>query len=438
MKKLWNCKGRFKPVKVLILMLVLLFIFATLCFAYYRAKYTESAHGNNTTYGVNRSSISSFGYSLGNCAHCHEQHAMIGGAEPTPPPETGPKEFLLFAATNPLSQTDNFCFQCHTVGGSSLQVGGITNDDYGSTFGGGTTNSTNIKDAFNFGPPNQAATGNTGSSHNIEYVRRWTSNRPFGSWMTTDTNGCIACHDVHYAQKNQPVSGSGQPTGGVLTAVRRPSDVNSNFRNQWGDDNITFTETMAAFTATYQAPVFFPWVNGKMSFEPANNITSDGSNLPNFVDFCSVCHVSSIVSTRNDSYFSPDRNLNQVAYSGDEHGDVSAPNAGTEGALIYPYTNPAINYRLSCTDCHEPHGSPNPFLLRTCVNGKDGISVYIATVGFIGPPTDWDDLNFYDLCTACHTINVGVGNHSIIAPGQQTTFNCMSIGCHRHSPGAGM
>lgn len=43
--------------------------------------YLDSAHGNST-YGVNRSSISTFGYSKGNCVHCHEQHASIGGAEP--------------------------------------------------------------------------------------------------------------------------------------------------------------------------------------------------------------------------------------------------------------------------------------------------------------------------------------------------------------------
>src|SRR4030043_740937 len=69
--------------------LVFLFILITFHNAYTQPPlpptptYTISAHGN-TSYGVNRTGLSSFNYSIGNCAHCHEQHASIAGQTITP------------------------------------------------------------------------------------------------------------------------------------------------------------------------------------------------------------------------------------------------------------------------------------------------------------------------------------------------------------------
>jgi len=82
-------------------LLVVSVLFYKLALGYYEAKYTEGAHADY----VNRSDIS--GYAVGNCVHCHEQKASIGGAEPAP--TGGPDKFLLFAPNNPTSQTANFC-----------------------------------------------------------------------------------------------------------------------------------------------------------------------------------------------------------------------------------------------------------------------------------------------------------------------------------------
>jgi hypothetical protein len=136
--------------------------------AYYHAKYSESAHGD-PTYGVNRSSATCEDWpggacETGSCAHCHDtfDHYLCGD---------DPNGLMLFAPNNPTSQTDNICFQCHK-GGGSVQVGGVINNDYGSEFGGGTANFTNIKDAFasgyNGGDPEEG-----GSSHNLLKMRNW-------------------------------------------------------------------------------------------------------------------------------------------------------------------------------------------------------------------------------------------------------------------------
>lgn len=87
MERYWNNKGKIllSP-KFLALCSILLALCIVLCLLLYpntasSGPYLDSAHAN-TSYGVNRSGLSSFGYSIGNCAHCHEQHASIGGSEP--------------------------------------------------------------------------------------------------------------------------------------------------------------------------------------------------------------------------------------------------------------------------------------------------------------------------------------------------------------------
>jgi hypothetical protein len=91
------------------------------------------------------------------------------------------------------------------------------------------------------------------------------------------------------------------------------------------------------------------------------------------------------------------------------------------GSTNDPYPDQAGNYVLVCTDCHEPHGSENEWLLRTSVNGKDNISVEFSG--------DW-----LEFCTACHTINTQFPHY-----GQVTT--CWGDGvwnCHHHNAGGGM
>lgn len=117
--------------------------------------YLNSAHGNST-YGVNRTSLSTFGYSQGNCVHCHEQHASIGGAEPNP--TGGPDKYALFSNSfntsktiKPYLQSDSICFYCH-IGTGTYQTSAFFNYSYSYTFGGCSSTdcpTANIFDAFN-------------------------------------------------------------------------------------------------------------------------------------------------------------------------------------------------------------------------------------------------------------------------------------------------
>ena len=363
--------------------------------------YADSAHGN-TSYGVNRSGT---GYDIGSCAHCHDV---------LDPDICGNNTYglRLFASNDsPGSQTDNFCFQCHK-GTGSVQVGGITNHTYSKNFGGGSATLTTIYDAFN------PATGGTPSSHNLSDIQGYVAG--FHGY-TSETNACLACHNHHVAQQNYPVTFTGM--GGVATAIRRPVHHETLPGNLWGDEDFATSglyevtnEVFGAYGLTYQAPYY----TGGSSYEPANNTTSDGSNLPNLITFCLDCHShDNVPSTERGRY------LRKIDWSDnpirDEHGMRNQYMNTNVGTTRDPYPDQAGNYMLVCTDCHEPHGSENEWLLRTSVNGKDNI-----TVEFSG---DW-----LEFCTACHTINTQFPHY-----GQVTTcWGDGSWNCHHHGSGGGM
>lgn len=378
--------GSFPIIILLIPLLVVSVLFYKLALGYYEARYTESAHGNNPSgVGVNRESIAALGYAQGNCTHCHEMHASIGGEEPAP--VDGTHRWLL------MKDFWTFCYGCHK-GTGSLQSGGIPyfNYDYGRQFGGGTANFTNIKDAFT-----QAT-----SSHDLRDIQSCI----IGRWgYTNKDHPCTACHNPHYSQKNHPVTPNTMQ--GVNTAVRKPSQNDTKPRNLWGDE---LNEMMRDYASgyTYQAPL-----HADSGYEPKGGTTPDdrnGSYLPNFVGLCLSCHQNAVTSTEHGK-------LRAIDWS--QTGPYPSHGKGhsTTENLKDPYSDTSLwpgwqntNFVLSCTDCHEPHGSPNEWLLRTCVNGKDNI--LITQSGY-----------WYEFCDACHDIGHKTSGDSCLSE---------TSSCHRH------
>ena len=233
----------------------------------------SSAHGN-TSYGVNRTGLSTFGYSIGNCVHCHEQHASINGAEPFPNTgnASGPERFLLFDQKH-TSQTVTFCFDCHTSAGS-YQTGGISiNRSYSYNFGGNTTFGTYDSDIL-------SAFSHTasGSSHWLSDIQSFAFGQPHKTasnvvWtLDADLHPCDACHNPHRSRRNYNT-----PYDASKSAIVRPSAHNT----IWGDAN---GERMNNYT--YKSPY---WSN-ITSYEPANDLTSNGSNQPDYAAFSTDCH----------------------------------------------------------------------------------------------------------------------------------------------------
>jgi hypothetical protein len=411
--------------------------------------YGNSAHGNSDPgYGVNRSTAVCEDWpggtcQIGDCAHCHDTFdSTICGVNPA----------MLFKPRNPTNEGSNFCLKCHR-GSATVQVGdGITNNDYGATFGGGPAMFGHIRAAFN-------VSSTYSSIHNLAKVRNYArDNADWGTWVTSDTNACIICHDQHLAQKNFPVEEN--INGGVKTAVRRGNDVVGYPGDLWGDEPAAapdyrlemMSDLMSDWGTTYQAPYYgSPGDPISGPFEPANDDTFDGSNLPNYVWACAeTCHRLSVKGHEPVNWQSS--SSSEWPGTPSAHGRASADFGGF-GILMPPYGNgydPELqsdgrgDYVLSCTDCHEPHGSTNPTLLRTTVNGVSGLSS--------GGPSNLypGGAKWYYWCQACHDLEYhydpdhpdcvgsedplcGLG-HPVIWPDAHCGDN---VGCHLRSDGDG-
>lgn len=461
--------------------------------------------------------MATLGYAKGNCSHCHEQHASIGGAEPDPS-GGGPSKFVIFA-DNFTNQSEDFCFYCHKGMGSLQLSFDRKNYNYSYWFGGNTVNEitpNNIYDAFN--PASYGCC--SASRHDLQSILNFVKQ----AWPETfkdESNPCNACHNPHLSQRGYPVV--------------RPTDRN----NIWGDSpGEKMSDYAAAHGGQYMAPFRY---NSTSTYEPDGSTITDGSNVPDYVTFCSDCHnnPTNTVATTTPLTpgYDPDncglcapRNLKKIDWAnpsrhmnsgGDYHGSITrcadvdgtfvgqwrkcgwlkekdlqrthphppdyytdecdtksgglyqrdaacaadptdtAENGGLGdgipdnieygscnclskttgkgvdapvwwGAIKTPYE--AANYAnfiLNCTDCHEPHGSWRPYLLRTTVDGKWNNDI----PGGPGPKPWWSKL----FCNTCHyhmdkTVSTFVPEFGITmsADGAHCGFMGSCFNCHNH------
>jgi hypothetical protein len=408
--------------KTFILISILMCGVSVICWILYPDKansgpYLDSAHGNSS-YGVKRNAIGfPTDYTRGLCAHCHEQHASIGGTEPAPNSPLGPDFYLLFRDLwEAPVQSNVFCYGCHIEVASYQSNFQRTNYSY-SYWKGGDTSLTcpdSIYESFQFVLNNGASQSNcgstVGSSHMLQDIRAFLRSKWGFSSIASQVDPCSGCHNPHKAKRDFPCS--------------RPSAHTDIYAwDVWGDDS---SEKMNAYTLNYWAP---KRVGG--GYEPDGSATQDGSNLADYVTLCTDCHnaTTTINSTRLG------RNLYKINWGpgGDFHGDRARIDNGGDfsgigeyGDLIEPYkvsgSYSRINYVLSCTDCHEPHGSPNEFLLRKAVNGTQA---NFNTSGL-----------WYDWCQVCHSFNLPFTPNQHLPPISETT-NCFQGGaCHHHCDGA--
>lgn len=366
---------------------ILLLIFGGILLWYVQAiggTYKNSAHGNSN-FGVKRDSTNM--YATGHCSHCHTQHASLNGITPS---SGSASKFCLMAdnfndsaITGFYTQQDNVCFSCHCNTVSSLQETSLNNYNYSHTFGGETAiTPDSIMDAFN-----------RKSRHDLNEILDFVTDK-WSSTFTKDSNPCSACHNVHITQRSCGKPSSSDSLDPSKSAISKPSE----HAKLWG---VPDTERMSAYT-TYIAPFYVDANpdNPSTKHEPdgGNYIKTgaNGDNMPNYITFCLDCHNSDMTDLKNDPIAWSD-----IGYwnqgEADQHGRINGAGS-SNGDLKAPYTSDgtsngaqvdSTNFVLSCTDCHEPHGSSNEYLIRTTVNGTD---VSITESG------QWSDF-----CSACHT-----------------------------------
>jgi hypothetical protein len=386
--------------------------------------YLNSMHGN-TTYGVDRTSLSSFAYSKGNCAHCHEQHAKIGGLEPAP--VSSVRNYLLLRDNFNTDkdahfyvQRDDVCFSCH-IGTVTYQTPAFSNYSYSYTFGGCSAfncSAANIFDAFN-----------SLSYHNLWDVLNFAKGK-WPSTFTADSNPCSACHNVHIAQKS-----CGKPSGSFDTtkaAISKPSDHS----NLWGDDSPGERMTKPAYGTGYQPPYYYNSTN----LEPdgaSSVIAIQAEKTPDYVTFCTDCHNSTNTIYSNVLV----RNLRTFNFAQEMHGGYAADYCSAyDHPPIVPQTLRSLlappydglskcgQYVLACTDCHEPHGSPNNFLVRKQVNN----GIVTVTSNGTGSADGRANKEWVNLCGKCHT---GLLWEDLLFPHHDANTELTCTFCHGDDKG---
>ena len=381
----------------------------------------DSAHGDAVN-GVQRRYAP---YPQGDCTHCHDtfDEAICGNP------------LMLFSTPLYTQQNIGFCIECHKAIANSAQ--GEEEVDtmpqqysYSTEFGGGTdTCPGHIKQAFNFVKENGnsrpgVCDSDNGSAHHLTSIRNFLK----GQWGFSDSNDeidpCDGCHNPHKAQEHDyPVGAMGS------SPISLPSTHDGTW-DVWGAAADERMDTYLVGDEIYMAPYYY---NGGGKYEPENNWTNDGSNLPDYVTFCTDCHNSTTVIYSEEL----GRNLYQFDWATEKHGGGAASDNPNYYDLKSPYSDSQSGmYVLSCTDCHEPHGSPNSFLARKWVNG------YTANL-IEGSPNDWRNWcgrchnqmshlpsdgphDLYSGCTNCH--NPSATDYTCSSP---------SASCHTHGSGLG-
>ena len=324
--------------------------------------YTGSAHGN-AGYGVNRSGTecpTGTPCGQGDCTHCHDTfNESICGVN----------DLMLFSTPVYTSQSETFCYDCHRGKGTSIQVNMPNQRPYSRKIGGDTsiTCPKNIRAAFRFvddaGQPQTLCSSSVGSSHNLSDIRDLLQGRwGFGD-VLADINPCDGCHNPHLAQR--------------FSTVKSPISRPSTHDGDWDVYGAKTSERMDRYWYRYQPPYKY----GGSAYEWPND---NGAGAPDINTVCTDCHGlpwNEVVSTRYGR-------LNVVSGGGDHGTSRSDTHNPYYGGLNDPYDEWDF-VTMMCTDCHEPHGSPNEFLLRTSVNGKSNI--LITQPG-----------HYREFCTACH------------------------------------
>lgn len=306
-----------------------------------RRTYTDSAHGSYTT-GVNRTGLNNATtgepYSIGNCAHCHEQHASVGGSEPVP--AGGPDKYL------GLALEQDFCLHCHSLGGGN-GAGGTPDDIY-----------TDI--------------AKTGGRHDVAISdSAHMANEPQSQITNNLHVECTDCHNPHAAGKvvvskrgtSPAVDADGNQIGATSPLYRATGVVPTFSGANWTAPS----SYSAVQTATKEYQICFKCHSGAVG-NPAAWSGTFGSTAWTDVGLeFSPANRSGHPIVTGLSNYTNSITVNRGA--GPYKGLHNEPDGTNWDQLLAPWTNPGIQ-TMYCSDCHSsnsmvagPHGSTYKWML---------------------------------------------------------------------------
>lgn len=344
--------------------------------------YLQSIHGS-TTSGVQRNNLTNF--SKGNCVHCHEMHASIGGSEPAPV-QGSPSLWAL------LANEENACYYCH--GTSSNNNPPLTKDiqaQFQNTYrhpvdrSGLHKKSAYLETATDLQPPNRHSE-------------------------------CVDCHNPHVVKQNTHTYNSTSPSSnnlvsGVLLGVFGIEPTS------WGTwtSPTSFTELRPTSSN--------PQGGAQKEYQiclKCHSYYGFGSSLNTSTGVTSIVGPSGIYLTDQAREFSPQnysfhpvvQPLNTTPRGG------YTPYSLTTSQLNPPWNSNPGSQTMYCSDCHGayawdasgtqikgPHGTANPFML---IEGRtwpkkpsDCGGGFWAISDIVNNNCNWSSTL---LCAKCHPI----------------------------------
>ena len=288
--------------------------------------YLSSAHGNSTS-GVMRSHLDAKYSTItrGLCAHCHEQHASLGGGEPAPV-DGGPDSYMVFTEWSD-NYYNAFCNKCHD------------------------------------GTAPAPGADNIASSYNKTYKHPTTgvhSPTEEGSTLGTNRHGyCIDCHNPHRAQKP------------AHTAPGNTVASTSPIRDTWGvEPTFSSPPTPSPDTESLSTPTYTkvsPITKEYQLCLKCHSSYAYGSNPPYQITNPTVRETDQGKEFNTYNYcFHPVTGLTGQTWKN------SNIRANYTTILKSPW-NANLDARMYCSDCHGddatgapkgPHGSNKKYILK--------------------------------------------------------------------------
>jgi predicted CXXCH cytochrome family protein len=382
-----------------------------------------------------------------NCKQCHD---------PGTAAVTAPQMYSTYAAYQASAHNTLKCTDCHDVHGKAGAYPAMTKGNKQALC------YQCHKDPASGGIQNLAISGSV-YSNNIQSAFAMSSKHPLGTSFSiggsTYSLECTSCHNVHMV------------TGKYWQADQNNSPV-TRFSNNLAVWGAKAGEKMNDYAGTgrYQKP--YVSVN-----------TFDGTQLPDYVTFCMDCHQYAVNGIVAKNWTTDPHGLKTAGLTGmitgggvsgsgyagpkdcptwegcgraidwgtsdsceeaakaaagvNECWPVRPLGAGTsawlKGAYDQELRNAGVNYVLSCTDCHEAHGSSNYKLLRYSLSNSLDDYTLNNDVELVNDRRVWGfgSGNTVGVCYACHYPKTREHSYN---PGWHNNGVCATGPCHQPDP----